>query len=206
MEYDTLHDHCALDDRLWENLRNSDPDVISHNCSISFDSKERFYKIPVLNEEFAVYSWEEKIAKLPELDINKGNEVELDLFLLHYLLGAKDMPLTDKGVSEKELKGGEMFFRGPHALPVENIIKKYSRDPKGFIKAGTDLGATVGDFGDASIKLMAAPKIPITYVLWIEDDEFPASVTILFDPTIQEFLPLDVIYGVCIYTYQKLVK
>ncbi len=206
MEYDTLHDHCAIDGSLWENLRNSDPEIISRNCDISFDSDDRFYRIPVLNREYAVFPWEEKIARLPELNMEVKNEVELDLFLLHYLLGAKDIPLQQKQVSEKELHGGEMFFRGPHALPADKVKEKFGRDSEGFISAGKNLGGIESSFGDASIELKAAPKLPITYVLWAEDDEFPASVTILFDPTIQEFLPLDVIYGLSIFTYQNLVN
>jgi len=130
----------------------------------------------------------------------------LSLFLLHYLLGTKDIPPEGRRVSEKELKGGEMFFRGPHTLPVKGIIEKFGKNPAGLVEAGLRLEGKKVDLGDASVQLLVAPKIPVTYVLWAEDEEFPASVSILFDPTIQEFVPLDIIYGITIYTYHRLLE
>jgi hypothetical protein len=131
--------------------------------------------------------------------------VELTLFLLHYLLGTRETSLVGKRVSEKELKGGEMFFRGPHTLPVKGIIERFGKDPQGLIDRGLKLGGKRVELGDASIELKAAPKIPVTYVLWAEDEEFPASASILFDPTIEEFLPLDIIYGAAILLSHRLL-
>lgn len=206
MKKENVPDHFVIDDRLWENLKNSDTEIICRNCEIFFDSKDQFYTIPVLNEKYTVFPWKERILKLPDLfEVTKA-EIELSLFLLHYLLGTKNIPLNGKMVSEKDLKGGEMFFRGPHSLPIGKIIKRFGKDPNGLIQAGTLLGGNRIDLGDASIELRAAPKIPITYVLWAEDDEFPASVTMLFDPTIQEFLPLDIIFGISIFVYKSLTK
>lgn len=206
MDYDTLHDHCLVDDKLWDDLRKLDPGTVSGNCEIIFDADKRFYRIPVLNNEYGVFPDDKKILFLSDNGQKKKNEMELELFLVYYLLGTSNIPLAGKHVSEKELKGGEMFFRGPHAIPAEEIIKKFGNDKQGFLNAGIALGAEPAEFGDASIILYPAPKLPVTYVLWTADEEFPASVNALFDPTIQEFLPLDVIYGLCIYIYQSLVR
>lgn len=206
MGYDTLHDHCYIDDKLWEDLKNSDIETVCRNSGTSFDTEGNFYRIPVLDTEFAVFPEKKKIEELPGFKAINDNEVEIYLYLLHYLLGAKDIPLAGKPVADKEIKGGEMFFRGLHALPTEDIINKFGRDTTGFIQAGKRLGGRVSEFGDASIELMAAPKLPVIYVLWAADDEFPASVTYLFDQTIGQFLPLDVIYGMCIYVHQRIVN
>ena len=206
MKNENLPDHFVIDDCLWEKLRDSDPDVICRNCKISFNSKERCYIVPVLNERYGISPWEEKIVRISDLNNNiSTKEIELSLFLLHYLLGAKDIELRDDLVSEKDIKGGEMFFRGPHSLPVKRIIEKYGRDPNGFVSTGVKLGGIKVDFGDSAIELKAAPKIPITYVLWAEDEEFPASAKVLFDSTIREFLPLDIIYGITVFVYKSLI-
>ena len=205
MEYDILHDHCVIDSSLWKELKNADREKIIRNTGASFDPVKQCYRIPVLNEEFAVFPAEEKIEMLPDYKCVTQNEVDLCLFLLHYLLGAKDVPVSGEKISEKELKGGEMFFRGLHAIPTADIKNRYGRNPEGLIKAGEKLSGRKAEFGDASIQLTAAPKITVIYVLWAADDEFPASVTVLFDPSIQEFLPLDVIFGMCIYIYKKLI-
>jgi hypothetical protein len=195
-----------VDNELWEALQKADPETISRNCEVSLDHKQGFYIISVLDEVYGVSPKNKKITKLPESDASQEKfRVELTLFLLHYVLGTKNIPLERKRVSGKELKGGEIFFRGPHALSTQEIIKKFGNNPEGFLAAGLKLKGEKVNLGDAAIDLKAAPTIPITYVLWIADEEFPASVKILFDPTIQEFLPLDIIYGLRMFISHWLV-
>ena len=161
----------------------------------------------MLDEVYAVFPQDEKVEKLPLGNSSPEKfRVELTLFLLHYLLGTKDIPLTRERVSEKELKGGEMFFRGPHTLSTQGIMKKFGNNPKGFVAAGLKLKGEKLDIGDGGIELKAAPKVPLYYVLWAQDEEFPASVSILFDPVIQEFLPLDIIYGLTMFTTNRLIE
>lgn len=207
-EHEEIPQHFVVDNQLWETLQGANPEKISRIWEVSFDEKDGCYQIPVLDEVYGVFPQDTKIVGLHrgETTLAGKHRVELTLFLLHYLLGAKEVFLEGKRVSEKELKGGEMFFRGPHALPVKRIIEKFGRNPKELIDSGIRLGGKKVELGDASIELKAAPKVPVTYVLWAEDEEFPASASILFDPTIQEFLPLDIIYGVTIVLSHRLVE
>jgi len=206
-QHEEISQHFIVDDELWKALQKADPAIISRNCDVSFDHQQELYLIPVLDEVYSVFPKDKKITTPTAGDASQEKlRVERTLFLLHYLLGTKNIPLEGKRVSEKELKGGEMFFRGPHALSTQGIIKKFGNNPEGFLAAGVKLKGEKIGVGDAAIELKAAPKVPITYVLWIEDEEFPASVKILFDPTIQEFLPLDIIYGLTIFTSYRLVK
>ena len=205
-QHEEISQHFIVDDELWKTLQKADPDTLSRNCDVTFDPKQGRYLIPVLDEIYGVCPKDKKITKPFESDASQEKlRVERTLFLLYYLLGTKNIPLEGKRVSEKELKGGEMFFRGPHAFSTQRITKKFAKNPEGFLAAGLKLKGEKVNLGDAAIELKAAPKVPITYVLWVEDEEFPASVKILFDPTIQEFLPLDIIYGLTIFTSHRLV-
>jgi hypothetical protein len=49
---------------------------------------------------------------------------------------------------------------------------------------------------DAAVSVRPFPKIPIHYVLYAEDDEFPAKMTVLFDKSIDLHLSADAIWGV----------
>jgi len=207
-EQEEIPQHFVVDNQLWETLQGSNPEKICRIWEVSFDEQDGCYQIPVLDEVYGVFPQDAKIVGLHrgERTLAGKHRVELTLFLLHYLLGTKEVSLEGKRVSGKELKGGEMFFRGPHALPVKGIIEKFGRNPKELIDSGLRLGGKKVELGDASMELKAAPKVPVTYVLWAEDEEFPASASILFDPTIQEFLPLDIIYGVTIVLSHRLVE
>ncbi len=66
-----------------------------------------------------------------------------------------------------------MFFRGPHELTKEPILERYGRDPKGLVEAGRLMGAQSLPFGDAALRLQVLPRVPLNYIPWKEDEEFP---------------------------------
>jgi len=37
--------------------------------------------------------------------------------------------------------------------------------------------------------------VPVTIILWVEDDEFPARADMFFDATCEQHLPTDVIWS-----------
>ncbi len=118
---------------------------------------------------------------------------ELALLLLSYLTGSGDIPPARRWVSEKELPGGSLFFRGPHALPLAQLAGRFGRDRERFLAAAVALGGEALAFGDAAASLPVLPSVPLALVLWLQDEEFPARVTAMFDPTVTAHLALDVI-------------
>lgn len=60
--------------------------------------------------------------------------------------------------------------------------------------------------GDFSITLYPLPKIPLYYVFYVADEEFPASVTCLFAANAELFLPVDGLADVAEYTAKKIIE
>jgi hypothetical protein len=54
------------------------------------------------------------------------------------------------------------------------------------------------------MKFFPFPEIPVTYVLWTQDDEFPASVTIMFDKSIEGWFSLDMIFMVVLIVTERI--
>jgi hypothetical protein len=50
------------------------------------------------------------------------------------------------------------------------------------------------------------PKVPLAYILWEGDEEFPPKVAVLFDSTIQFHLPLDMIWCMVSETSRRLTE
>jgi hypothetical protein len=50
------------------------------------------------------------------------------------------------------------------------------------------------------------PRVPITFILWEGDDEFPPSIKILFDPSITGYLPLEDISVISKLASTRIVK
>ena len=123
-----------------------------------------------------------------------------DLACLWYLGKAKNKPLSGKLISPSSLSGGEIFQKGTHVVPLDQIASKYGNHIEGFYKKGEELGGRQLKHGDASLLLHPFPRVPVTMILWAPDDEFPARVDMFFDATCEQHLPADVIWSTAMTT------
>ena len=165
----------------WDEFARLDPETVCNRTLADYQVKQRAYTLPVLNQDYVILPHQRGIKRLTEGGTLTEEDLtkEFTLMLLFYLLRAKNIPLARKWISEKDLPGGETFFRGPHALSVDLVEKKYGQNPEGFIEAGKLLGGTPVRFGDTSIALDVFPRIPIIYILWMGDEEFPHQSLLL---------------------------
>jgi len=194
-----------IDPLYWENLSAMPPAEVSKRTGVEFDNKTKLYKIPFLNETIICNPVDRLIyPQNPKSKITSN--FQLYLVILTYLLETKAIELSGVFVNEKGIRGGEFFFKGPHKLKTDELERKFRKDKQGFIVSGKKLGGEEIDLGDAAFKLMALPKIPLIYILWMEDEEFPASVVINFDSTIDQHLPLDVIWALINVVSELLIK
>ena len=182
-----------LDTFHWDRLRSLEPEDVVVRSKCSPHDTCAYYEIECLGDTVWVDPQEERFVS-PSGEVFEPR-IECALAILVYLIEAKNIPLSGRLVSAKDLKGGEMFFRGPHNFPVAPLEKKFGGDSKGFLDAGKKCGGSKGTYGDASFQLMAFPRVPVQSVLWRADEDFPARINFLFDSTIEQHIPLDVIYG-----------
>lgn len=93
------------------------------------------------------------------------------------------------------MSGGEIFQRGTHVLPLDRLADRYANDFESFYKIGLELGGQQLEHDDASVRLYPFPRVPVTFILWKGDDEFPARADMFFDTTCEQHLPTDVIWS-----------
>ncbi|OHE57504.1 MAG: hypothetical protein A2Z47_11495 [Thermodesulfovibrio sp. RBG_19FT_COMBO_42_12] len=184
--------------KAWEILRGLDPSIICRSASVSFDGKGGYYILKSFCTDFFVNP-REKIIRSSTL----SGEIIIkryDYFFIHsclwYLINAKDISLTGKLIKPSNLKGGDLFFRGSHILPLGSVARRYGNDKEAFIKRGKELCAEAVNYGDVSIKLLPMPRIPVTVILWLKDEEFPPRADLLLDSTCELQLPLDIIWSI----------
>jgi hypothetical protein len=187
----------------WEELDRQSPEEVCRR-SLATHDPETGYALPFLNDRLHCrpdtrqIHWENKPARSPSF--------QETLVSLMYLLRTREIPLSGIKVNERELNGGALFFRGPHALSKEPLENLFARDPHGFLQAGLALGGIAAPGGDGAFELRALPRIPLEYILYAEDDEFPAQLIITFDRTIDRHLPLDVIWALVNVVTRSLMK
>jgi Domain of unknown function (DUF3786) len=186
------------EEKAWEILKGLDPEDVCKNASVLYDEKSGHYVLKSFCTDFQI-NFHEKIIKSSD----HSGEVILNrygYFFVHsclwYLVHAKDIPFTGRLCNPVSLQGGDVFFRGSHVLPLDNLAKVYGADKKTFIKKGEKLCAAMMNYGDASVKLFPLPRIPVILVLWIEDEEFPSRADLLLDSSCEMHLPLDIIWSI----------
>lgn len=60
--------------------------------------------------------------------------------------------------------------------------------------------------GDAAYRFSFLPRVQVAVVLWRGDEEFGAEARLLFDRTIGEHLPLDVIFSLASEVCDRISK
>ncbi len=181
-------------EELWKALIAADPDDVCRRSLAQFDTASGSYLFDVLSQAHAVRPGERVIAKLTAPPTNV-TDIHVYVSAVPYLLNAKDVPRTGEWVTEKQLSYGDFFFTTPHPLPTAKILKRFGADAEGFARACVKLGGKKLTFGDTSFELRVFPRLPLAYVLWRADEEFPARCQILFDSTAEEHMPVDALWG-----------
>lgn len=148
---------------------------------------------------------------LPEVAISlsdSAEEVPLKdkILLLHYLIQARGTPLADKSIAYKELPEGVGYFRTFHKRAIKPLVDHFGRQPTKLIEAAKELGGHKADYGDVAVTINAFKRVPITFVLWRGDEEFPPDGSILFDATVSDYLSIEDINVLCERIAWKLVR
>jgi len=135
------------------------------------------------------------VVDLPDLLITSTEKKVVSLVakivLLHYLIKADGRPLSHQLLPYKEIPGG-MLYAGVFARrAVEPLIPVFGQSPEAFLDAGFRLGGRKAEYGDVSFVLPALPRIPMTYIIWKGDEEFPATIQLLFDKSVEGYLSLE---------------
>ncbi len=185
-----------IDEILFRDLLSCDPDDVIKRTGALYDEKKRCYRVTIWGNIYDVMPEQSCIKPVDQW--HDTYQDYLYLFMLHYLMKAQDIPLSGQWVSEKDISGGAAFFRGPHLLPTHIPAQAFGNDLSGFSDAAKRLGGRPVPMADAAFSFEITPKIPVAVLLWLGDEEFESQAKLLFDKSIDQQLPLDIIYALAV--------
>jgi hypothetical protein len=194
----------SIDARHYRDLAKMDPEDVCTRALCRYDGHKGCYILSVWGEEYAVFPEAYKIMRLG--DDKSTTHTLFGLFMVHYLLTAKEIPISKEWISEKDIPGGVTFFRGPHEIPAYLIEKRFGDDLDGFCDTCGQLGGIPLDMADRAYSFRIAPRIPVAILLWKGDDEFPAESKMLLDRSIVEHLALDIVFSLAVETCTKIAE
>ncbi|UCD65944.1 MAG: DUF3786 domain-containing protein [Deltaproteobacteria bacterium] len=181
----------------WAQVDGKEPGDICRQADVQFDFIANKFVMQCFGQEIYIDVTNNTVSSpSPQGDhLLHGLGYFFDLAALWYLGSAKNKPESGKLISPASLSGGEIFLKGTHVLPLDKIAEKYGNDLEGFHSKGLELGGQKLDHGDASLRLYPFPRVPVTMILWVPDDVFPARADMFFDATCEQHLPTDVIWS-----------
>lgn len=186
------------EERAWELLTASDPRDVCERAEADHSPGQGSYTLKAFGRPVVV---------TPATRTMSGSSAESELILtksayfsrlsiLYYLIGAQRIPPAGRLVRPSDLKAGQIYLQGSHVLPLDKMAARFARDEEAFLRQAGRFGGEQRAYGDAGAELRPFPRLPVTLVFWLEDDEFPARGDLLFDSTCEQHVPADILWSI----------
>ncbi len=127
-----------------------------------------------------------------EADDQPAPETEAILLLL-YLTESTGRTLEGRWVAFEQLSGGAGYLAAFRGRVVAPLLRALGSRPKALVPAAAGLDGEPLELGDASVRLPALPRLPLAYVLWGGDEEFPPSANVVFDASVEGYLDAEAV-------------
>ena len=183
--------------RAWDLLEALKTDDVCKNAIARYDAATQVFIVRSFGRDIAVSLKDRRVSSLHPVPGGRSGEYSelFPLAVLWYLVLAKDISPTGRLVHLEDLRGGDIFAKGSHVLPLEKVAQRYGNDKEGFLKSGRDRGGEPVPLADAAVRLFPLPRVPATVTLWLSDEEFPARAGLLIDSAGSLQLPTDILWS-----------
>jgi hypothetical protein len=134
-------------------------------------------------------------VRFPQVEFRAPTKKTISLvtriLILHYFMKSDGTSLSGQWVPYKDIPGGMLYASVFARRVTEPLIKEFGDSAVRFKQAGLRMGGRPVEVGDASIFFDAFPRIPLQYILWQGDEEFPPGLQLLFDRSVEHYLSLE---------------
>ncbi|UCC59331.1 MAG: DUF3786 domain-containing protein [Dehalococcoidia bacterium] len=177
----------AAHQKALEEMKEIVPYAVASKSGTDYDGSR--FRIPFFNRVFIVHYPEIKV-------IEEGNSAPvpqyLEIILLHYLLQASGVPVTDEWIAYRQLPGSALFSARFMQMAVNPLLKAFGDEVEAFRKAGEAVGGIpIIRTGDVAFRFTALPRIPIACIYYQGEEGLASSVNILFDASAEHYLPTE---------------
>lgn len=170
-----------------EELRKSDIRERCKNALATFteeDAGKGSIALEFMNKPHIVTYPEFEVYRTPREDI----PIWAKIIVLHYLIMADGSELSNELITIRQLSGGDIYYPNFAKRVTQRLSREFGHKPSSLLEAGMQMGGTAVEMGDTAIRLLPLPRVPMTFVIWRGDDEFPADANALFDSSISRYL------------------
>ncbi|MCL1803536.1 MAG: DUF3786 domain-containing protein [Eubacteriaceae bacterium] len=178
--------------------------VMADRCQMEYDKSKGIILAPYLGTDYIVDC---KTAIVTDAASGEPAERRESIDILHHLSFSQD---GVKVIGELKpfyaLKGVGHFYPAFQQSVMPRLTGAFAGKMGSFIAAAEKLGGMVTGHGDAAATLNLFPIVPIEYIMWDADDEFPCTANILFDVSITSATHPEDVPGLGAYGAFKLIQ
>lgn len=188
-----------------DKLAARDPEEVAVNSGVDYDLHRGGFRLVFLGDTYLIS------YPSGEVELVEGGEAAMTnkILILHYLVTASGAPLQNRYISFKELPDGAIYITPFTNRAIRPLLSLFADRQEELKEIAVKMGGRVENIGDTGITLFPFPHVPVTYVIWSGDEEFPASGNILFDASAPYYLPTEdyaVLASTLVYHMGKLLQ
>ena len=201
-KFKTIEDEQAeVIDHLKQKIREVDLSQAAERVGGHFSNDK--LTIKVFGKDFNIHS-----------DGNLSSDIHINPWIVipvfHYIINCKGVPISNKWVPFRELKGGiswQNFFNKQCEKPIKKIADTYTDLFEDLIHIFN--GAKVENHyeSDISLVLHPLPKIPMLICYWKPEDDLASDLNLFFDSSAEKNSSIEAIYALgtgIVRMFQKL--
>lgn len=184
-------------EKAWENLAACTPGDVCSRAEASYNQELKSYVVRSFGQDVSVCHEARTLRSLTpsgERMLTRFGYFA-SLVIVSYLAQARMVAASGHWVKPTDLRSGDIYYKGSHILPLDQLSKSYDGRLNDFVTRGVLLGGTSLSFGDASVKLYPLPRVPMAVIVWKTDDEFPGRADLLLDSTCELHMPADLVWS-----------
>ncbi len=179
-------------EELKQKLSGEDPLKLARRTGAEFQPDEEgggCFRLPFWNSTIRV-----GFPAFTACDEASGKEFgeDVQMLLLYYFATSDGSPRVGSWISFSELPDGRFYTRAFQGYTGNALVRAFQSSEAGFMRAAEYIGGRRLVFGDISYAFDALPNVALMAVFWRGDEDFPASIQILFDAGVSHHLSTDV--------------
>ena len=192
-------------DELRAALRPLDPNLIAARSGSSY------VEIGQGRGELRISFWGAvHVVSFPALIVYNPKGDALSAFqqalFFYYLSTADGTPVTKTWTSFGDLPGGRIYNQAFQGYTGNEITKIFGLDLDAFKSACEKAGGEFLPLGDAAYRFQCLPRIPVSIIYHLGDEDFPSACKILFDASATHYMVIEGCAIIGSMLAQKIIK
>lgn len=164
-----------------------------------FQEEGEYLTIVHFGRKYGIHRENGTIAAFDDMDIPNGTK--MNIYNLCWY-STRNAHFLDKWVPFRNVKGAAPFAPAFEKNVLKPFAMTFTGKTEALRAAAAKLGGEAVRQGDAGYRLKAFECIPMQYLFWDGDDEFPAQANILFDYSVTDYIHVEstvtlAVEGVC---------